>query len=514
MFWADKIAKELATTKKDQLVNDAKTPSGRVHVGALRGVVIHDLILKTLKDQKVDVRYTYIIDDLDPMDSLPVYLPKEKYEKYMGVPLKNIPAPQGAASYAEFYANEFISVFNTLGAKPQILWTSKLYEEGKLDKQIKQALEAAEKVQEIYEKVSGSRRPRDFIPFQPICENCGRIGTTVANKWDGEFVYYECFPNKVDWAVGCGHKGQISPFKGSGKMPFRVEWPAKWAALGVTIEGAGKDHTSKGGTRDTADAIAREIFDYDPPYNIPYEHFLLSGKKMSSSTGVGVSAKETAEILPPEILRFLMVRPRPEQHIDFNPELEHTTPKLFDDFDLARNSKDPDLKRVYELSVINLESEKYFVPKFRDLVNIVQMPNINLESWAEKQKGTSLSKNDKQALKERVKYVKIYLDRFAPEAIKFTIKEDLPKEAEALSSQQKKLLLGIIDLMQEVTDPEKFQNDIYQAGKEIGLSSSEVFQAIYRALLGKNSGPKAAWLILSLDKDFVIKRFKEVASGT
>ena len=512
MFWADKIAADLAKTGKPQLVNDAKTPSGRVHVGALRGVIIHDLVFQTLKDQKSDVRYTYIIDDLDPMDSLPVYLPKEKYEKYMGVPLKNIPAPQGDSSYAEYYVSEFIDVFNTLGVSPQILWTAQLYKEGKLDKQIKQALEAAEKIQEIYEKVSGSRRPRDFIPFQPICENCGKIGTTVANKWDGEFVYYECSPNKVDWAVGCGHKGKVSPFGGSGKMPFRVEWPAKWAALGVTVEGAGKDHTSKGGTRDTANAIAREIFGYEPPHNIPYEHFLLSGKKMSSSRGVGVSAKETAEILPPEVLRFLMIRPRPEQHIDFNPELEHTIPKLFDDFDFARNSEGPDLKRVYELSLVNLEAKKYFVPKFRDLVNIVQMPNINLESWAKKHKGSTLSKEDKQALEERVKYVKIYLDRFAPEAVKFTIKENLPSEAKVLNSQQKKLLLGIMDLMQEATDPEKFQNDIYQAGKEIGLSSLNTFQAIYRVLLGKTSGPKAAWLILSLDKDFVIKRFKEATS--
>ena len=368
MFWADKIAQEVSKTKKPQLIDDAKTPSGRIHVGALRGVIIHDLIFKALQEAGVKVRYTFIFDDLDPMDSLPVYLPKEKYEKYMGIPLKNIPAPTEdkkfepkgqtleAKSYAEYYADEFIGVFNKLGVEPEILWCSRLYEEGKLDKQIKLALENAEKIQEIYEKVSGSKRPKDYIPFQPICEKCGKIGTTAATNWDGKYVHYQCLERKVEWAAGCGYEGKVRPFGGTGKMPFRVEWPAKWSALGVTIEGEGKDHSSKGGTRDTANAIAREIFKIEPPYDIPYEHFLLSGQKMSSSKGIGVCAKEVAEILPPEVLRFLMVRPRPMQHIDFNPEAPYTIPKLFDDFDTAIVSKEPDLKRIWQLSLIDGES--------------------------------------------------------------------------------------------------------------------------------------------------------------
>jgi lysyl-tRNA synthetase class 1 len=510
MFWADKIAKELSKSKKPQLIDDAKTPSGRVHVGALRGVIIHDLALKALQSAKLNCRYTFVIDDLDPMDDLPVYLPKGKYEKYMGVPLKDIPAPSGSGSYAAYYANEFIEVFNKLGAKPEILWSSKLYGEGKLDKQIKLALDNADKIQKIYEKISGSKRPRDYIPFQPICEKCGRISTTIAVGWDGKYVSYECQENRVAWAVGCNYKGKVGPFGGTGKMPFRVEWPAKWAALGVTVEGEGKDHASKGGTRDTANEICREIFGYDPPFDIPYEHFLLSGKKMSSSKGVGVSATEVAEILPPEVLRFLMVRPRPMQHIDFNPEEPHTIPKLFDDFDFAGGSKEADLQRIFELSQVTGTQNKCFVPRFRDLINWVQMPNVDIASQAEEIKGSKLTTEDKQALEERVKYVKIYLDRFAPEQVKFAVKEKLPQEAESLTQEQKESLMKVADLIEKGKDPEKFQNEIYQVGKELGVASSETFRAIYLALLGKESGPKAAWLVLSLDKEFIIKRFKEV----
>lgn len=510
MFWADKLAKEISKTKKPQIVDDAKTPSGRIHVGSLRGVIIHDLIYKALKDQKVNTHYTYIFDDMDPMDGLPVYLPKEKFEKYMGVPLKDIPSPEGEGSFAHFYAKEFTGVFNSLGALPQILWNSKLYEQGKLDQQINQALDAAEKIQEIYEKVSGSRRPKDFLPFQPICENCGKIGTTVATKWDGKEVSYECSKDKVAWAVGCSRSGKVSPFGGTGKMVWRVEWPAKWAALGVTIEGEGKDHASRGGSRDTADAISREVFKYDPPADIPYEHFLFGGKKMSSSKGIGATAVDVAQILPGEVLRFLMVRPKPMQHIDFDPESPHTIPKLFDDFDIARESKDPVLKRIHELSSVASTTKKYFVPRFSDILTQIQMPNVDLEEEAEKKKGGVLTPADKKALEERANYVKIYLERFAPEDIKFDVKEKLPEEAKSLSVKQKELLQSMANLLAVSQDPEEFQNEIYRVGKDLGLSSKETFAAIYKSLIGKESGPKAAWLILSLDREFVKKRFQEV----
>ena len=518
MFWADKIAQEQKKSGQSQLVDDAKTPSGKIHVGALRGVIIHDLAYKALTAAGIPARYTFIIDDLDPMDSLPVYLSSEKFEKYMGVPLKNIPAPQGSGSYAEYYAKEFIGVFNKLGANPEILWNSLVYKEGKFDPYIKTALDNAEKIQEIYEKISGSKRPKDYIPFQPICENCGKIGTTAATKWDGEYVDYECQPNKVDWAVGCSHQGKAKPFGGTGKLPWRIEWPAKWAALGVTVEGEGKDHASKGGSRDTANAIADEIFQIEPPYDIPYEHVLLSGQKMSSSKGVGVSAVEMAEILPLDVLRFLMVRFRPMQHIDFNPEIPHTLLKLFDDFDTARDSKDSDLKRIYELSNVSEKGQDYFVPRFRDLVNLIQMPQINSKPLAiseqlleevERLKGGKLTEGDEKALEERVKYVKIWLEKFAPEEAKFSVKKDLPLEAKDLTGKQKEFLTGVAQYLKE-KDPEKFQNILYDESKRFNLASEDAFKAIYLAFLGKDHGPKAAWLILSLDENFVKKRVQEV----
>ncbi len=518
MFWADRVAEDIKKKSKGdpQLVDDQKTPSGRIHVGALRGVIIHDLAFKALKDDRIDVRYTYIIDDMDPMDDLPAYLPKDKFEEYMGMPLKDIPAPEGKGSYSEYYAKDFIEVFNRLGANPEIIWTSNLYKSGKLDKAIKIALDNAEKIQEIYHKVSGSQKEKNWLPFSPVCSDCGKIGTTRAIGWDGKEIEFTCEPSMVEWAKGCGYKGKVSPFGVSGKLPWKVEWAAKWAVLGVTVEGEGKDHASKGGARDTADAISKEVFKYNPPYDIPYEFFLFGGGKMSSSKGIGASATEVSETLPPEVLRFLMTRTQPKVAIDFDPSDKNTVPALFDEYDRGRSAHfekgDPDLAKTWQASQVS-EPKNSFALRFTQVVNFVQIPGADLEKEAESAKGSKLNAEDKQALSERAKYAKIWLEKFAPDEVKFKISEKLPDEVKKLSSAQKKFSEKLSDLVNKAKEPEKFQNEIYQLGKEIGLPSNDTFSAIYIALLGKESGPKAAWLILSLDKDFVKKRFLEAAKS-
>src|SRR3989338_5902623 len=117
MYWVDKIASEIIKSGKYKpyWVDDMKTPSGRIHVGSLRGVVIHDLLYKALLAQGKKAVYTYCINDMDPMDGFPVYLDREKFYKYMGHPLFKIPSPQeGFVSFSQYYAQEFIDVFNQI----------------------------------------------------------------------------------------------------------------------------------------------------------------------------------------------------------------------------------------------------------------------------------------------------------------------------------------------------------------------------------------------------------------
>jgi lysyl-tRNA synthetase class 1 len=113
MFWADKLA---ASVVGAQVVNDSKTPSGRVHVGSLRGVIIHDVIDRALKHANQPVKFIYGVDDYDALDTTPKYLDQEKFKPYLGFPLCNVPSPDHSASdYAKYFMGEFLQVFDCLG---------------------------------------------------------------------------------------------------------------------------------------------------------------------------------------------------------------------------------------------------------------------------------------------------------------------------------------------------------------------------------------------------------------
>jgi len=507
MFWVDDIANEIKKRKLPlEWVDDAKTPSGRVHVGSLRGVVVHDLIFKALTQTGIKTKYTYIFDDHDPMDGLPVYLSEEKFRKYLGMPLFKVPSPKkGFNNYAEYYALEFKNVFNRIGCHPEVLWTSDLYRSGKMNRIIKECLDKASEVRKIYEELYKKKIAENWYPFQPYCPNCGKVSTTKVYAWNEEKVSFTCEINAVKWTKGCGFKGSISPFSSKkeipGKLPWKVEWPARWKALGVTVEGAGEDHMSSGGSHDLAKLICKRVINYPVPYALGYNFFLVGGRKMSSSKGHGSGAAEMLEILPPELLRFLMVKTKINQQINFDPAGD-TIPKLFDEYQKAAdayfNKEKNDPARIFELSKID-EIKKPPRVRFSVLLQWIQMPNMN-------------SQIKKEGLEEWAEYAKVWVNRYAPESEKFEVKKTLPDSASNLSNVQKKYLNKISSELGKDWDPKNFQINLFEWAKELSLSSKDAFSAIYISLLDKNHGPKAGWIILSLDRGFVKKRFLESAN--
>ncbi|KKS00259.1 MAG: Lysine-tRNA ligase, partial [Candidatus Levybacteria bacterium GW2011_GWB1_41_21] len=420
-------------------------------------------------------------------------------------PVRSAPSPEeGYGSFGEYFAKDIQKVLKELGVEAEYLSSWDMYHEGKFNEVIRIALDNSEKIQDIYEKVSGSKkREKGWLPLQVICENCGKLGTTRVHDWDGKTVAYVCEPDMVRWAKGCGTSARISPFDGNGKLPWKVDWPAHWKVMGVTIEGAGKDHSSAGGSRDIAKALCSEVFDYPNPYNLPYEFMLIGGKKMSSSKGLGLKARDLTDFLPVEVGRFLFIKTDYRKQVEFEPIGTNAIPVLFDEYQKAAEAyfdkKSDDLGRAFEFSQIK-EVKKPPSVRFSVLAQWVQMPSMDQEI---KEKG----------LEDWAKYAKVWVERFAPENDKFMIQEKLPEEAKKLSDKQKNLLSEISKLLDKKWKAEDLQTEVYSLGKELGLTSTEAFEAFYIVLIGKNHGPKLAWLILSLDKDFAKKRFEEAAKS-
>ncbi|MGB2732207.1 MAG: hypothetical protein WBC38_04540, partial [Microgenomates group bacterium] len=64
MIWVDREVKKIKELNLPQVwIDDMKTPSGRVHVGALRGVIIHDLLYKAFTEQDDDVNFSYVFNN-------------------------------------------------------------------------------------------------------------------------------------------------------------------------------------------------------------------------------------------------------------------------------------------------------------------------------------------------------------------------------------------------------------------------------------------------------------------
>ncbi len=527
MDWADELASRVSGP---QVVNDSKTPSGTVHVGSLRGPVILDVITRALRANGLETTLLYGVDDLDPMDAQALLTP-DAIEREMGRPLAHVPDPAGDchASYARHFAGLFIDVFAGLGIHPdRYYWMSDIYPTGAMDPFIRLALERAALVREIYRRVANVQHPETWHPLGLICPNCGKVGTTIVTDWNGEQVFFECRADLVAWAHGCGTSGWISPFGGNAKLPWNLEWAAQWSLFGVTIEPGGKDLSTAGGSRDRSDAIAREVFEREPPLNVPYEFLNIAGQKMSTSKGRGAAAHTIAEVIPPEQLRFLFLRPRPNQAIEFDPEGTDAVPRLFDEFDRFAAATDgrevkgelpPGFEATFRYALLDPAADvaaeaAAFRPAFAHLALLAQVPGVDVRARVEAEKGSALTGRERDMLDERVAAARAWLEAYAPDRARLAVRHDgVPVEVSALEADQRAFLTALADAVEATprSGGDAWQDAIFSAATATELPAGRAFAAIYAAFLGRTNGPRAGWLMASLEPAFVIDRLRAAA---
>ena len=528
MFWADDIA---AQVQGPQVVNDSKTPSGTIHVGSLRGVVIHDVIVRALRDAGRPVRFVYGIDDMDPMDAAAL-AQREGLADEMGRPLKDVPAPAGSphASWARHFGQTFLDTFGRLGIEPEFYWSSELYAAGAFDGFIAAALDHAAEVRRVYLDVSGSRKADDWHPLMVVCESCGRIGTTYVDSWDGTTVTYRCLPKLVEWAAGCGHSGRVSPFGGRAKLPWNVDWVSKWRHFGVTIEGSGKDLSTAGGSRARSDALAREVFGFEPPLNVAYEFLTVGGHKMKSSAGTGAAAHTMVEALPPELVRFLMLRYRPNATIEFDPAGD-TIPRLFDEYDAfvsaageaPADDPTPEAPEVAQRRRIAAMAQlpgravpRHFLPPFIQVATYAQVPSVSPAEAVARHRGAPLEPQSLSELESRLATARRWLEEWAPDRYQFRVLvRELPAAVSTLSEEQRRYLGTLAERLAALAEweAEPLQAAVFEASREAALPAGRAFAAVYAGFLGKSGGPRAGSLLASLDRAFVLERLRAAASA-
>ncbi|MCY3851266.1 MAG: lysine--tRNA ligase [Acidimicrobiaceae bacterium] len=518
MTWIDET---LQRARSPIYINDSKTPSGVAHVGSLRGVLTHDALLRVARRNGVQARFTYGCDDMDPVDEIPHGM-GEYFREHLGKPLYAVPPPPELAgdSMAQAYFAEFTSTFEPLGVDAEFYCMSDIYRAGRFDDTIDAFLRRASVVREIYLRETGAVRPDNWLPFQPICERCGRIGTTFASDYDGETVAYQCLPDLVAWAQGCGANGRVSPFGGAGKLPWKLEWVAKWKVLPVTVEGAGKDHMGAGGSHKVAAALAREVLECPVPTSFTYEFFTLGGAKMSSSKGIGLSASELVACLPPQLLRYLVLKVQVRRALDFDLDLA-TLNGAFAEYERLWNSvyegnANSNQQQLFAISQLVDASETAsppaYSPPFDSVVSVVQQPHIDLSAHITALGVGPLTDADRDWIDVKRLTANAWSQRFSESASRLTVAADLPEAIDDLSNQQRgflcvgrRLLAGL-----ETWRAASIQANLFDAARIVGVTPAEAFEALYTAFFGWPEGPRAGSFLEFLGRGPACDRLGEI----
>jgi len=280
-------------------------------------------------------------------------------------------------------------------------------------------------------------------------------------------------------------------------------------------------HTSpRSGWGQPAAGLSVELIDPTPgaavavwalPHRIAGEGFCLVALRgqgdMSSSKGNVLSIGRMLEVVPPDVLRYLVMRERPQKTIDFDPGLPLL--KLVDEMDDAVAGGGD--RRAVELS-----RAAGFGPvgvPFKHLVVVAQAARFDSARTVEILRRTGYPTVDESAVEERMSYARRWLEGFAPEDVRFEVQPRLPEAAATLDDAQREFLGRLAEGLRPALDGDAVHALIYDlAGRHEGVRPGHLFQAIYLALLGKPRGPRAGWFIAVLGPEFCARRFSEASA--
>ena len=509
MQWLNKIVDEVIKRHPsgEIVVSSGVSPSGAYHVGTLREVLTAEVIARELRRRGRESRHIHISDDLDVFRKVPAGLP-ESYSKYLGIPLCDVPAPDGSGqSYADYYVADLPKLAKSLRLEMQIIRAHQKYREGFFVPMIEKTLDNSEKIKKILLDVSGRKLDENWSPVQVIEDGYLKNRRFLSIDKAKQYITYE--DNE--------HKQQtISYAHGGVKLNWRIDWPARWAMMGVHVEPFGRDHATKGGSYDTGAEIVKQIFERDAPYPIPYHFINRTGetKKMSKSGGDTTRATQLIEILPPEIVWYFMLKSAPEKQLFFDDG--PTLVNLVDEFSelLAKPSKTPSEQQLLDLCTHDITHPTVSNVPFSHLVASYQASLKNADKTLEiisRTEYASVAKADAEIIKAELKFIDSWLDKSAPEDVKFELKDKVVKSE--FSSEQLAFFGALADKIADApkdADGEWFHKAIYELKETAGLEPKVLFASLYQLLIGKTVGPRAGWFLSILPRDWLVQRLRLV----
>lgn len=526
--WADAVADLIEQRHAEPFVVEGMwTPSGFFHIGNARPEIFTPYgVRRVLETRGKKVVQNFIIDDFDAVRKIPggLGIKAEDEKKFLGFPCATAPSPvPGFKSWADFFVSDVRKHITEFGVQLNIFSAYQMYKDGKFNDLIKFAIENSKEIVKVWNKVAGSDKEEDFVPIQMVCGKCKKIYYTKVLKFEGEQVEYECGE--------CKFKGKASPFNGNSKLHWRVHWVAFWKVNSVDFESGGKDHFSKGGSVDVGQALAKEVFKFNPPLQYLTEFLQIGGAKMSGSVGNVINLGTWLKVASPELMRFMNFSYKPRTAIDFslqdnsfvllNDRYERSA-RVYFNLESAENDKmTQKLKHIYKLTEFKEVPERLIQVSFNTAFQWVQVfsPETDFENLLRVLKKVAslpenLSGEELKKLKNFLIRVKTWVDLFAPESFKVNkfLESLSPENMKSVSPEIKIGFKIVSELLSSLSEPDEIQQMVFDTAKELNVNQKNLFKALYNVLIGQDKGPKIGTLIFALGKEKVIKRLNEAVS--
>jgi lysyl-tRNA synthetase class 1 len=513
--WLDKVAQETVDREKRLgrslsllRVESGLGASGLPHIGSVGDAIRSygvKLALETLGYRSELVAYS---DDFDGLRKVPAGFPAW-LKDYVSHPVSRVPDPFGChRSYAEHVGSLLKESLDKIGVEYRFQSGSEAYAAGVLNDQIRKILSRSQEIGRKINELVGQSKYEESLPYTPVCHDCGRVYVTQAKSFDPakDTIHYVCEGTRLGekFVKGCGYEGDVGVAEGNGKLMWKVEFAARWAALDIRFEAYGKELTDSVKINDW---VAEHVLGYPPPYHARYELFQdKSGRKMSKSTGNLVTPAEWMEYASPESLRLLMYK----RIVGARNISIEDVPVYMDEFDELEEYyfsgrrdqnrlKDARLRGLYEYSMfLKVPQSKGVHVPYRLLAQLAAVaPEGSVEDFVVKRLSAyGMVAGPSPELARRIGWARKWETRGGKRAV------EPPELPPAAKRAVKEFALAI----ERAPDAEAVQNAAFEAAKRSGLRPAEFFPAVYSILLGSDRGPRLGPYVVDAGKSEVSRR--------
>ena len=458
-------------------------PSGLPHIGTFNEVLRTTFVRQAYSELTggAPSRLIAFSDDMDGLRKVPDNVPNQAMlTEHLGKPLTRIPDPFGSHQSFAHHNNAMLRHFlDRFGFDYEFLSATDCYASGRFDDVIRQVLRNWDGVMGVMLPTLREERRQTYSPVLPVSPSSGRVLQVPVEVADPQ-------AGTIRFTDEDGSQVEQSALGGMAKLQWKVDWAARWVALGVDYEMAGKDLID---SVVQSSRIAR-VLRGRPPEGFNYEMFLdEKGEKISKSKGNGLSLEEWLRYGSEESLAFYIYRePKKAKSLHLG-----VIPRALDEYLQFREryAEQPIEQKlgnpVHHIHAGNVP-DRVLPLSYGLLLNLASLPGVGDKETAWKFVQRYAPGTSPEADAELDALIGLAVN-YARDFVAPTLQRRAPtaEEAEALRDLDSELAP-----LDPRTPGDEIQNRVFEVGKRhYGKERlRDWFGVLYETLLGSSQGPR------------------------